>query len=467
MLKKTLMMTFSLAAAATWLWTVPAMAQDDEKEGDKAAATEEADKPEMLTIGSKAPSIDVEHWVSDGGGKFKPVKEFESGKVYVVEFWATWCGPCIASMPHLAETQAKYADKGVQIISVSDEELETVETFLKKPVDGDEKASAAEVMDDDDADEEGDDDEGDDDADDEGDDEMDDDEGDDDADDEGDSGVVGSEEKTDTKARKTFGELTSAYCLTVDPDQSVHKDFFEAAGQTGIPCAFVVGKTGLIEWIGHPVVDNMDGVLEEVVSDKWDRDAFLDKLKKQQAEEAAAEKKAAVQSKFLRPIISKAQSGDFEGALELIEETRADSAGDAEALEALDSIEVQIKSVSVMQMLQDGDLEDAAKAVDEFTAATDDSQALNQISWTIYELAAEDDEFPKDLLKAATAAAEKGVKGAPDDGAILDTLAHLEYLNGNLDRAIELQTRALENPGQFENDIKDFLAQLKKEKGDK
>ena len=101
------------------------------------AGVASADDDGLLTVGSKAPSIDVEHWLQDGDGKFSHVKEFKSGKVYIVEFWATWCGPCIAAMPHISELQDKYADKGVQVISVSDEDLETVEGFLEKKVRGD------------------------------------------------------------------------------------------------------------------------------------------------------------------------------------------------------------------------------------------------------------------------------------------------------------------------------------------
>ena len=41
------------------------------------------------------------------------------GKVVVIDFWATWCGPCIAEMPHMKELYAEYKDKGVEFIGVS------------------------------------------------------------------------------------------------------------------------------------------------------------------------------------------------------------------------------------------------------------------------------------------------------------------------------------------------------------
>ena len=64
------------------------------------------------------------------------VTAFAPDKVYVVEFWATWCGPCIVMMPHMAEMQAEYRDKGVTFIGYTAKDpnntAEKVSTFVSK-----------------------------------------------------------------------------------------------------------------------------------------------------------------------------------------------------------------------------------------------------------------------------------------------------------------------------------------------
>jgi thiol-disulfide isomerase/thioredoxin len=57
----------------------------------------------IKNIGDNAAELRVKKWL-----KGKPVEEFEKGKVYVVEFWATWCAPCKASMPHLSALAKQY-----------------------------------------------------------------------------------------------------------------------------------------------------------------------------------------------------------------------------------------------------------------------------------------------------------------------------------------------------------------------
>jgi thiol-disulfide isomerase/thioredoxin len=55
------------------------------------------------------------------------------GNVVVLDFWATWCGPCVAGFPHIDELAKKYAAKGVKVYGMNQkEDKETIDNFLKE-----------------------------------------------------------------------------------------------------------------------------------------------------------------------------------------------------------------------------------------------------------------------------------------------------------------------------------------------
>ncbi len=90
-----------------------------------AARTAEA----KLTVGDPAPELQSGKWVQG-----EPVEAFATNRVYIVEFWATWCVPCRVSMPHLNELSLKFKDQGLVVIGqdVWEENEDGVAPFVKK-----------------------------------------------------------------------------------------------------------------------------------------------------------------------------------------------------------------------------------------------------------------------------------------------------------------------------------------------
>lgn len=159
----------------------------------ETAPTQEA--AAALQVGSDAPTIKATNWV-----KGREVKEFEKGKAYVVEFWATWCGPCIESIPHLTDLQKKYRD--VTIIGMASSE--------RKPQTG-------------------------------RDDRL---------------------QKVQNFVRSQGAKMN--YTVAYDADREMGKAWLQAANQNGIPCAFVVDTEGKIAFIGHPGSDEFETKIGEV-----------------------------------------------------------------------------------------------------------------------------------------------------------------------------------------------------------
>src|SRR5688572_2739147 len=75
-----------------------------------------------LMVGDRTPGLEVAKWIQG-----EPVKGFEKDKVYIVEFWASWCGPCKVSIPHLNALHEKFKDKGLVVIGMDIREDEAMD----------------------------------------------------------------------------------------------------------------------------------------------------------------------------------------------------------------------------------------------------------------------------------------------------------------------------------------------------
>ncbi|MBL8048717.1 MAG: redoxin domain-containing protein [Chthonomonas sp.] len=184
-------------------------------------ATAAQPKAPALKEGAKAPALAVAKWV-----KGKPVPKFEKGKIYVVEFWATWCGPCKTSIPHITEMAKKYAGKvSFNGISVWENKRDNKDTSYYATVE---------------------------------------------------------------KFVKDMGTKMN-YNIAIDgPAGAVSDAWMKASGQNGIPTAFIVGKDGTIAWIGHPM-DGLEETLDQIIAGKFDPKANAKKRAEAAALEAEME----------------------------------------------------------------------------------------------------------------------------------------------------------------------------------
>ena len=198
-----------------------------------------------LGVGDKAPALRIADWV-----RGEPVDAFEEGRVYAVEFWATWCGPCIAGIPHLAEIQKEYKDQAVVISVTTDDPNNSLETVRE---------------------------------------------------------FVGSRE--DMAYRVAFDDLDHTWSA-----------YMEAAGQNGIPCAFIIDKQGRVAWIGHPAMDEFERTIAAIVEDRFDIAA---------AQRARAEAEAALARvrQSQDELHAAWEAGDTDKAFDLADEIIASDPG--------------------------------------------------------------------------------------------------------------------------------------------
>jgi thiol-disulfide isomerase/thioredoxin len=120
-----------LSASLVALAVSTGVADDPKPATDSKGPAKKAKPGVSLQVGDPAPALKASKWLQG-----QAVKKFERGQIYVVEFWATWCGWCIIMMPHTAELQTQYKNKGVTFIYYSAKDPQNTEeqvaAFVKR-----------------------------------------------------------------------------------------------------------------------------------------------------------------------------------------------------------------------------------------------------------------------------------------------------------------------------------------------
>jgi thiol-disulfide isomerase/thioredoxin len=159
-----------------------------------------------LHIGDSAPALQPQTWL-----KGSAVGKYARGRVYLVDFWATWCPPCIEAIPHLNALQTKYASE-LTVVAVNVERLGGLR--LEKGADG--------VL----------------------------------------------------AFMKDRGEEMKYRVAMDDPEtEPVYRAWMAAAGLIGVPTVFIIDKQGKIAWVGTTAMKqsySFDEALHDTLAGKAD-----------------------------------------------------------------------------------------------------------------------------------------------------------------------------------------------------
>ncbi len=313
----------------------------------------------QLNIGDKAPELKVTDWV-----KGTPVA-LGKGKPVVVEFWATWCGPCKVSIPHLSEMSKKLAGK-VDFVGVSIWESKPEDYKTKVP-----------------------------------------------------------------SFVKAMGDKMAYTVATEGPNTHMANAWMKAAGENGIPSAFLVDGDGKIAWIGHPM-EGLDKAIDDLLEGKLQYEEARQAREKAKAEEIEQGKKQAELQKKFDPVFEAYQKGKFAVGVAL-----CDKLWDEEKDQRL-----MIANFRMMGMTQ-GKLGGFAElfAKIETLPEANNPEVLNQIIWSVIEKPGTMDAKG---YKAAVKLGEKMMKLAPNDPMNMDTFALTLWRAGEKKKALAAQKKAVE-----------------------
>jgi hypothetical protein len=98
------------------------------KSDDGQSASGRSSGIESPLVGKPAPDFELEVL---GGSKFRLAQS--KGKVIILDFWATWCGPCLQAMPQVEKVAGEFRDRGVELLAVNlQEEPKQITSMLER-----------------------------------------------------------------------------------------------------------------------------------------------------------------------------------------------------------------------------------------------------------------------------------------------------------------------------------------------